>query len=94
MFRFVHVQLFLTLCDPVDCSSPVFCPWNFSGKNTGVGCHFILQGIFLTQGLNPHLFCLLLWQVDSLPLLHKGTYSLAEENGAGQSEGFFLLTYG
>ena len=33
------------------------CPWNSPGKNTGVGCHFLLQGIFLTQGLNlglPH----------------------------------------
>ena len=28
------------------------CPWNSSGKNTGVGCHFLLQGIFLTQGWN------------------------------------------
>ena len=27
-------------------------PWNFSGKNTGVGCHFLLQEIFPTQGLN------------------------------------------
>ena len=30
-------------------------PWDFSGKNTGVGCHFIFQGIFLTQGLNPRI---------------------------------------
>ena len=30
-------------------------PWNFSGKCTGVGCHFLLQGIFLTQGSNPGL---------------------------------------
>ena len=30
-------------------------PWDFSGKNTGVGCYFLLQGIFLTQGLNPGL---------------------------------------
>ena len=30
-------------------------PWDFSGKNTGVGCHFLLQGIFLTQGLNSGL---------------------------------------
>ena len=29
--------------------------WNFPGKSTGVGCHFLLQGIFLTQGLNPGL---------------------------------------
>ena len=27
-------------------------PWNSPGKGTGVGCHFLLQGIFLTQGLN------------------------------------------
>ena len=32
--------------------SRLLCPWDFPGKNTGVGCHFLLQGIFLTQGLN------------------------------------------
>ena len=42
----------------------------FSGKNTGVGCHFLLQGIFLTQGSNLSLLHLLHWQVDSLPLSH------------------------
>ena len=31
------------------------CPWDFPGKNTGVGCHFLLQGIFLTQELKPGL---------------------------------------
>ena len=35
---------------PMDCSSPGFSPWNSPGKNTGVGCHFLLQGILLTQG--------------------------------------------
>ena len=30
-------------------------PWDFQGKTTGVGCHFLLQGIFPTQGLNPGL---------------------------------------
>ena len=48
-------------------------PWDFSGKNTGVGCYFLLQGIFLTQGLNPCLLHLLHWQVDSLPLWHLDT---------------------
>ena len=38
-------------------------PWDSPGENAGVGCHFLLQGIFLTQGLNPHL---LRWQVDFL----------------------------
>ena len=33
----------------------LLCPWDSSGKNVGVGCHFLLQGIFLTQGLNPGL---------------------------------------
>ena len=32
--------------------SRLLCPWNFPGKNTEMGCHFILQGIFPTQGLN------------------------------------------
>ena len=33
----------------------LLCPWDYPGKNTGVGCHALLQGIFLTQGLNPRL---------------------------------------
>ena len=33
----------------------LLCPWDFPGKNTGVGCHFLLQGNFLTQGVNLHL---------------------------------------
>ena len=36
-------------------SARFLCPWDFPGKNTGVGCHFLLQGIFLTQGSNPGL---------------------------------------
>ena len=38
-----------TLCDPLDCS--LLWPWGFPGKNTGVGCHSLLQGIFPTRGL-------------------------------------------
>ena len=38
-------------------------PRNSPGKHIGVGCHTLLQGIFLTQGSNPHLLCLLHWQV-------------------------------
>ena len=45
-----------------------------------MGCHALLQGIFLTQGLNPYLLGLLHWQVSSLPLVlprkpRKGTFS-------------------
>ena len=41
------------LCNFMDDSPPgLFCPWDFPVKNTGLGCHFLLQEIFLTQGLN------------------------------------------
>ena len=43
-----------------------------SDKNTAVGYHALLQGIFPTQGSNPPLLCLLHWQVSSLPLSHQG----------------------
>ena len=46
----------LILCEPMDCSPPGFSFRGDSpGKNTGVGCHALLQGIFLTQGWNPGL---------------------------------------
>ena len=44
-------------------------PWDSPGKNTGVGCHALLQGIFPTQGSNPGL---LHWQVGSLLLVPPG----------------------
>ena len=47
----------------------LLCPQNFPGKNTGVGCHFLLQGIFLTQGLKLPLLGLLHWQVGFFFLL-------------------------
>ena len=45
-------QSCLTLCNPMNYSSPGSCSWNFPGKNTGVGSHPLLQGIFPTQGSN------------------------------------------
>ena len=51
----------------------LLCPWNFSGKNTGVGCHSLLQGILPTQGSNLPLLCLSHWQADLLPLNHLGS---------------------
>ena len=42
-------------------------PRDFPGKNTGIGCHVLLQGVFPTQESNPSL---LRWQADSLPLSH------------------------
>ena len=49
-------QSCLTLCDPMDYSLPgSFVHGDSPGKNTGVGCHALLQGIFPTQGSNPGL---------------------------------------
>ena len=59
--RFSHAQLF---CNPMNCSPP--CPWDSPGKNAGVGCHALLQGIFLTQRRNSSFLCLLHWQAGSL----------------------------
>ena len=42
-------------CDPMDCSPPGSCPCDSPGKNTAVGCHFLLQWSFLIQGSNPDL---------------------------------------
>ena len=47
------------------------CPWGSSGKSTGVGCHFLLQGIFPTQESNLHLLCLLHCRQMLYPLSHQ-----------------------
>ena len=70
------------------CSQSLNCVWLFvtsqivahqpplsmelPSKNIGVGCHFLLQSIFPTQGSNLRLLCLLHWQEDSLTLCHLG----------------------
>ena len=67
-----------TLCGSMDCSPPGSSVHGDSpGKNSGVGCHFLLQGIFPTQGLNP---CLLHWQAGSLPLSRLGSLGLATKD--------------
>ena len=61
-----------TLCDPTDCSLPGSSVHEDSpGKNTGVGNHFLLQGIFPTQVLNPGL-----WHCKWIfyHLSHQGSY--------------------
>ena len=70
------IQLYATLCSPMDCSPPgSSVHWDSLGKNTGVGCHFLLQGIFPTLGSNLSLLYLLHWQADSLPLSHLGSWT-------------------
>ena len=60
-----HVWLF---CDLHALYTTGSSAWDFPGKNTGVGCHFLFQELFWTQGSNLHL---LHWQKDSLPLNHQ-----------------------
>ena len=45
----------------------LLCPWDSPGEDAGVSYHALLHGIFLTQGSNPNLLCLLHWQAGSLP---------------------------
>ena len=66
---FSHVQLFATLWT-IACK--LLWPKDSPGKNTGVGCHFLLQKIFPTQGLNSHLFMSPALAQGSLPLVIRG----------------------
>ena len=71
----------------------LLCPWDSPGKNTGVGCHFLLQGIFLNQGSNLHLLCLLHWQMSSLT---SATWEAPQMSGnlqfACTSSGYLILS--
>ena len=73
-----------TLCNPINCSPParLLCPWNFPGKNTGVGGHSLLQEIFLTQGLN-------------LGLLHcrQILYCLSHQGSQKEKNKYRILTH-
>ena len=71
-----HVLLFVTPWT-VAHQAPV-CQWDSPGRNTGVGCHALLQGIFPTQGWHLYLLHLLHWQGDSLPLAALGGHLLLE----------------
>ena len=79
------LQPCLTLCKPMNCSPPgSSVPADSLGKNTGVGCHYFLQGIFFTQGLSLRSLCLLHWQAGSLPLVPPGkstiTYNIRQKS--------------
>ena len=60
------LQSCLPLCDPVDYSPPAL-SMGFFRKNTGVGCHFFLQGISRPRDQTHVSLSLLHWQVGSLP---------------------------
>ena len=72
--HFSRVQLFVTLWTV---RRQLLCPGDALGKNTGVGCHLLFQGIFPTQGLNPCLLHLLHCQAGSLPLIPPGKMQFA-----------------
>ena len=65
-------------------------PWDSPGKNTGVGCHTLLQGIFPTQGLKLCLLCLLHWKVGSL-LTWKATWEALYKDANPIHEGSTLM---
>ena len=74
----------------------LFSPWDFPGKNTGVGCHFLLQEVFRIQRLNSHLLCLLHWQADSSPLhcIHSFAFSkISYSWNSGLCSLFRLVTF-
>ena len=97
MFNHVRVRLITSVVSSTlrpHGPQPAACPWDFPGKNTGMGCHPLLQGIVLTQGLNWCFLCLLLCrQILALPTGSDGKESacsagdLGSIPGLGQSPG-------
>ena len=65
-----YAQSCPAVCYPMDYSPPAPLSMTIPGKSTRVGCHFLLQGIFPTHELSPHL---LHWQADSLSLCLQGS---------------------
>ena len=63
----------------------LLCLWDFPGKSTVVGCHFLFQGIFPIQGSNPCLLCLLNCRQILYPLSHQGTISSTAQLKMSQS---------
>ena len=68
--KVLDAHWFPTLYDPMDCPTRLLSPWNSPGKNTGVSCHFLLQGIFPTQGSN---LGLLHYRLIPYHLSHQGS---------------------
>ena len=66
-------QSFPTLCRYNELTARLLCPWDFPGKNIGVSCHFLLWGIFLTEGLNLCLLNLLHWKAILYHQPHLGS---------------------
>ena len=82
--RHVHSVLSDSETPTGDSPTRLLCQWHFAGQTTGVGCHFLFQGVFPPQGSNSCLLRLLHQQVDALPLSHLGSsiFSIISENCA------------
>ena len=80
-----RVQLFVA---PWTVATRLLCPWNFPGKNTGAGCHFLFQGIFPDPAMEP-MSLASLTVIDSLPLaspepaLHRVRHGAGPRHPAG-----------
>ena len=91
----MHAQSCPTLCFPMDCSLPGSSIHEiFQARILELGCHFLLQGIFPTQGSNP---CLLQRETDFLPLHHLGKprrpmkTNDSAQKPSGKEKEFFLI---
>ena len=69
----------------------LFCPWDFPGKNTGAGCHSLLQGIFPTQGWEPSFPASPALAGRALPLSHLGSHQQLLVKFKWYKKGFSLL---
>ena len=71
----------------MDCSPPGSSVQGISQTRTRVDCHFLLQGIFLTQELNPHLLCLLHCRQVLYLLIHQGSPTPGNQQPHGKGQG-------
>ena len=71
-----------TLCDRMNCSQPGSSVQGIFQARCWLGCHALLQGIFLAQGWNLHLLGLLRWQASSLPLMPPNEFKRVGPNGS------------
>ena len=72
---FSHIWLFVT---PWTVAHQALCAWGSPGKNTGVGCHVLLQGISLSRDWTCISYVYLHWQVGSLPLVPPGKWTILQ----------------
>ena len=90
-FAVCWVQLYLTLCDPVDCGRQAPLSMGFSRQEYCSGVPFPFPGDLPNQESNLHLLCLLYWQVDSLPQVPPLLHQTPKHMLRGKKE--YLLLY-